>query len=52
VASSIKLLAMFFDKLVDAALTIITNHVDTIGGIVLTCIIIYGIKAFLAMLGD
>jgi hypothetical protein len=43
---------MFLDRLVDTAFSFISNHVDTLGGIVLTCIIIYGIKAFLAMLGD
>lgn len=51
-AGSIKLLIAFLDSLVDVALDLISNHVDTIGGIVLTFIIIYGIKAFLAMLGD
>lgn len=51
-ASSIKLLVMFFDKLVDTAMSIITNHVETIGGIILTVLVIYAIKGFLAMLGD
>jgi len=51
-AASIKLLITFLDQLVDVAMDFVINYVDTIGGIVLTVIAIYGIKAFLAMLGD
>jgi hypothetical protein len=51
-AASIKLLITFLDQLVDVAMDFIVNYVDTIGGIVLTVIVIYGIKGFLAMLGD
>jgi hypothetical protein len=51
-ASSIKLLITFLDQLVDVATDFIVNYVDTIGGIILTVIVIYGIKGFLAMLGD
>ena len=51
-ASSIKLLIMLLDQLVDVATDFIVNYVDTIGGIILTLIVIYAIKGFLAMLGD
>jgi len=51
-ASSIKLLITLLDQLVDVATDFIVNYVDTIGGIILTLIVIYGIKGFLAMLGD
>lgn len=43
---------MFLDQLVDVVTDFVVNYVDTIGGIVLTLIVVYGIKAFLAMLGD
>lgn len=51
-AASVKLLLMFIDKLVDTALSIITNHVDTLGGIILVVVVVYAIKGFLAILGD
>jgi len=51
-AGSIKLLITFLDQLVDVAMDFVINYVDTIGGIILTVIVIYGIKGFLAMLGD
>lgn len=50
--ASLKLLITLLDSLVDVATDFIVNHVDTIGGIILTLIVIYAIKGFLAMLGD
>lgn len=51
-ASSVKLLIMLLDQVVDVVTDFVVNYVDTIGGIVLTLIVVYGIKGFLAMLGD
>ena len=51
-ASTVKLLITFIDSLVDVGIEFLVSNVETVGGVIVSLIAIYGIKGFLAILGD
>ena len=51
-ASTVKLLITFIDSLVDAGTELLVSNVETVGGVIASLVVIYGIKGFLAILGD
>ena len=51
-ASSVKLLISLIDSLVDVGIEFLVSNVETIGGVIASLIVIYGIKGFLAIIGD
>lgn len=51
-ASTVKLLITFIDSLVDVGIEFLVSNVETVGGVIASLVVIYGIKGFLAILGD